>query len=115
MSHTSSKESRVFKKVLYKKVAEEIEKKEIDKGLWAMALSECLGDKIAAESRYIKLRAQDIEDEYIDQFERDQKIELEKVREIVTKERNDGLKYLSTIILMGSLFALAIALIAWPG
>jgi|AntRauTorckE6833_2_1112554.scaffolds.fasta_scaffold02365_6 hypothetical protein len=111
MLNTTNKESRAIKKVLYKKVAEEMEKKEIDKGLWTIALSECSGDKMAAESEYIKLRAQDIVDERIEQFERVREIELKKVRGKITTERNNFFKYLFIIILMGSLFAIAIVLI----
>ena len=38
----------------YEQVAEEIENKEINKGIWARAMSESGGDRNKAESLYIK-------------------------------------------------------------
>lgn len=41
---------------LYTMVADEIESKQIDRGMYAKALSESKGDKTAAEAQYIKFR-----------------------------------------------------------
>jgi hypothetical protein len=44
----------------YEQVAEEIENKEINKGIWARAMSESDGDRNKAESLYIKYRVKEL-------------------------------------------------------
>ncbi len=63
MSRYSSLKARANEELLYSQVAEEIEKNEINKGLWAKALSESGNIDSSAKALYIKLRVQSLKDE----------------------------------------------------
>lgn len=62
MFKSSDREERAIDEALFTEVANEIEKKAINKGLWTKALVEAENDKKRAETIYIKLRVQNLKD-----------------------------------------------------
>jgi len=76
---TSPKSHHIDKR-FYLIAYEEIENAQLDKGTWAMALVESLGDKVTTESSYIKLRSKELKIESV-------KKELENQNEIHLREK----------------------------
>ena len=111
-----SKENRAIEEILYSKVAEEIENNDIKKGLWTKALSETVGDKIATQALYIKLRVQNLKDEQ--EFAQDS--EINQIKRKVSERRVAMLdKVMKTIFISLILAFILIAIlghyVAWLG
>ena len=100
---TNSAKSRLLEEKLYEQVLDELKLDKRRDGLWAKALAESDGSEERAQSIYIKLRVQSIQDEaeVIDEIRYDEeqqrvidvakearKNSIEEVREIF--ERNDS-------------------------
>ena len=63
MKFFKGSEERLAEDWVYEKVAEEIERNELRKGLWLKASSEALGDDKKARAIYVKLRVRQFVDE----------------------------------------------------
>ena len=67
-------EERLAEDWVYEKVAEEIERNDLRKGLWLKASSEAMGDDKKARAIYVKLRVR----QFVDELELAEKIEKEQ-------------------------------------
>ena len=74
MKFFKGSEERLAEDWVYEKVAEEIERNELRKGLWLKASSEALGDDKKARAIYVKLRVR----QFVDELELATKIKEER-------------------------------------
>lgn len=70
-------EERLAEDWVYEKVAEEIERNDLRKGLWLKASSEAMGDDKRARAIYVRLRVR----QYVDELELAAKIDKDRRQE----------------------------------
>ena len=108
MFSKTDKNHRALEEYLYERVADEIERKEIKKGLWAMAISESQNDKTKAEPLYIKLRVQSLKDEAEELYEE----EKAEIREKAVFQRAVIFKHLVKTAVIGFFILIIIMLLS---
>lgn len=95
---------------LFAIVADEVQRNDIDQGIWAKSIAETSGDITKAKSRYIKLRVNYLKKEYLKALEEEQKslnnlklkldklrLERKTLREDIIRKRQD-LEYRKTLL-----------------
>ena len=82
--------NRLIEEKLYEIVADEMDRNEIRKGLWAKALAQAGGDDVKVKGKYISLRVESLRDEenvivaILSEIEGQKAIPIEPKKEIVS-------------------------------